>query len=78
VLQVGLYIKLALKGPSMKTDEAIKHFGSRAALAKALGISVAAISQWGDEPPKMRQFQIHTITNGALQALRHKGKINEN
>lgn len=45
----------------MTLDDAIAHFGSRRALAEALGISQPAIAQWGDEIPELRQYQIREI-----------------
>lgn len=52
----------------MKTQEAIDHFGTPAALAEALGITREAIYQWGDEVPEARQYQLHLLTGGKLQA----------
>ncbi len=52
----------------MRTTEAIKHFGSRAELAKALGIEAPSIYSWGREPPPLRQLQIERMTGGALKA----------
>lgn len=52
----------------MKTEEAIAHFDGVAALARALNVSVAAIYQWGETIPLMRQYQIERITGGALIA----------
>jgi DNA-binding transcriptional regulator YdaS (Cro superfamily) len=45
----------------MTTDEAIKHFGTVQALATALGISRAAVYQWGDSVPRLRQFEIEKL-----------------
>lgn len=53
----------------MKTQEAIQHFGGRKIdLAKAIGVSPSAITQWGEVPPMLRQFQIERITGGKLKA----------
>ncbi len=52
----------------MNKAEAIKHFGSSTELAKALGVSKATISQWGESPPIGRQFQIQVITKAKLKA----------
>lgn len=52
----------------MKTETAIKHFGSAAELARALGINRSAVHQWGESPPVPRQFQIQVVTNGQLKA----------
>lgn len=51
----------------MTTVEAIKHFGSAAELADALGVKPPSISQWGERPPVRRQYEIQEITNGELK-----------
>ena len=45
----------------MKTSEGVKFFGNKLAMAKALGLSRAAISQWGDNIPELRAFQIKVL-----------------
>lgn len=50
----------------MTKTQAIKHFGSMKALAKAVGVSYEAVRQWG-EVPELRQYQIERITNGVLK-----------
>ncbi len=45
----------------MSKDEAIDAFGSAQALANALGITVQAVSQWGEDVPELRVFQIKCI-----------------
>jgi len=52
----------------MKTDTAIKFFGSGRALADALSIKPAAVYQWGEFPPPLRQLQIEIVSGGALKA----------
>ncbi len=52
----------------MKKADAISYFNSAAALAKALKISEAAISQWGQNVPQGRAYQIEVLTGGALKA----------
>lgn len=52
----------------MKTRTVVKHFGSKAAVAKALEISRAAVTRWGDDVPEGRAYQIELITGGALKA----------
>lgn len=54
----------------MKTVEAVAHFGNRVRLARALGIEPSAVSQWGEQPPRGRQFQIELLTRGQLKAVR--------
>jgi DNA-binding transcriptional regulator YdaS (Cro superfamily) len=45
----------------MKTQTAIEKAGSIKQLAELLGISRPAISQWGDDVPAMRVFQLKAI-----------------
>lgn len=52
----------------MKTQAAIDHAGATGALAALLGITSAAVSQWGEFPPDARQLQIERVTLGALKA----------
>lgn len=48
----------------MRTKEAIDHFHGASALAAALGLTPAAVSQWGEYPPALRQLQIERIAEG--------------
>lgn len=50
----------------MNKKVAIDYFGSAAKLAKALGVSRSAVSQWDDTIPLLRAYQIEKITNGRL------------
>lgn len=52
----------------MNKSDVIKHFGNATKVADALGISQAAVSQWGKKVPDLRAFQLERITNGALVA----------
>lgn len=52
----------------MKTEHAIKFFGSAKKLADSLGISNAAVSQWGQNVPELRALQLERITEGELIA----------
>lgn len=55
------------KEVGMTKSQAIKHFGSVTALAKALRVTYEAVRQW-DDVPELRQYQIERITLGALKA----------
>jgi DNA-binding transcriptional regulator YdaS (Cro superfamily) len=48
--------------------ELVDHFGSRTALAKALGVSKSAISEWKGVVPKTRAWQIEVVTDGRFRA----------
>ena len=52
----------------MLTRDVIIHFGSQAAVARALGISQPAVAIWQDQPPPLRQLQIERLTGGRLRA----------
>jgi predicted transcriptional regulator len=45
----------------MEKTTAIKLAGSQTALASLLGISQAAISQWGDRVPENRVWQLKVL-----------------
>jgi DNA-binding transcriptional regulator YdaS (Cro superfamily) len=45
----------------MKTQRAIELAGGTKALAQLFGISPSAISQWGDEVPEGRVWQLRVI-----------------
>lgn len=45
----------------MKKETAIKAFGSPAALARALGISPAAVYQWGEDVPRLRVYELREL-----------------
>lgn len=45
----------------MKTDDAIRRFGSAKALADALGIWPQAVYKWGEDVPELRKYQIEKI-----------------
>lgn len=45
----------------MTKDEAIAKAGSKAALARLLGISRSAVSQWGAELPPLQHYRLKEI-----------------
>lgn len=51
----------------MTMKEVVEHFGTKAGLAKALGITPQAVTLWGDRVPELRQYQIQSLTRGALK-----------
>lgn len=54
----------------MTTKEAIEHFGSVRQLAHAIDLATAAIYQWSEYPPELRQYQLEVLTRGKLKAQR--------
>lgn len=53
----------------MTKCEAIKHFGSVVRLAEALDIKPQAVSQWGEQIPMRRAYEIERLTEGRLRAM---------
>ena len=51
----------------MKKQDAINYFGNIKKLAEALSISSPSVSQWGDQIPLLRAFQLEKITQGKLK-----------
>lgn len=52
----------------MRTEDAIRFYGSQSALARALGIAQASVAGWGEYPPGGRQLQLEKITRNKLKA----------
>ena len=52
----------------MNIQTAIDHFGSREALAAALGVGRTATYWWGDTIPENYQYKLQVITDGKLVA----------
>lgn len=52
----------------MRTSDVIEHFGSQAAVARALKIKPPSVAGWGDVVPPFRQLQIEALTGGRLRA----------
>lgn len=50
----------------MKKSDVIAHFGGVTATAKALGIKKSSVSQWGEEIPKGRAYEVQVMTEGKL------------
>ena len=51
----------------MKTQDAIKYFGSKAAVASVARLTRAAVSQWGDRVPLGTAGLLEKISNGKLR-----------
>lgn len=51
----------------MKTNDVFLYFGSKTKTGEALGITKAAISQWGEKVPPLRAYEIERLTNGELK-----------
>lgn len=51
----------------MKKSDVIAHFGGVIKTAEALGIKKSSVSQWGEEIPEGRAYQIQVMTGGKLK-----------
>ena len=49
-------------------SEIFQHFGSKAAVAKTLGISPQAVHNWGEKIPAEAALKLELITKGELRA----------
>ena len=52
----------------MKKNDVITHFGTMTKAAEVLGLTKSAVSQWPDEIPQRRAYEIERLTNGKLKA----------
>ena len=46
---------------NMKSEDVFKVFGNKSKVARALGLTRAAASWWGDEVPLLRQYQLREL-----------------
>lgn len=51
----------------MYKKQVIDHFGTQRAIAKALGISDAAVSQWKEVIPEKDAYRLQVVTEGVLK-----------
>lgn len=51
----------------MLKRDVIAHFGDLKNIANALGISVSAVSQWGDIIPEKNAYRLQDITDRKLK-----------
>lgn len=51
----------------MRKQDVIAHFGSGRAVAKALGISDSAVSQWKELIPEKDAYRIQVLTEEKLK-----------
>lgn len=51
----------------MTKQQAIKWAGSATKLARLLGLSDGAVSQWGREPPMLQQYRIQSLSDNRLK-----------
>lgn len=51
----------------MRTVDAVRHFRTKAEVARALGITRASLTDWGELVPVLRAAQLERITAGHLR-----------
>lgn len=51
----------------MYKKDVVNHFGTQRAVAKALGISDAAVSQWKEIVPEKDAYRLEVATSGVLK-----------
>ena len=51
----------------MRKTDVINHFGSKSAVARALGITPQAVSIWPERVPELRAYQLEQLTGGQLK-----------
>lgn len=56
----------------MTPNDLLKHFGSKAEIARAFGVKLPSVTDWfaTGEIPEVRQYQAELMTSGALRASR--------
>ncbi|EKO3640520.1 hypothetical protein F7U67_002064 [Vibrio metschnikovii] len=47
--------------PPIKTEDAVKFFGSKQKVADAVGTTHSAVSQWGAYVPDSRTYEFHFL-----------------
>lgn len=52
----------------MKTEDAIEWAGSKLELSRVLGLWPQTVYNWGDYPPKAKQYEIEVKSGGKLKA----------
>jgi transcriptional repressor of cell division inhibition gene dicB len=50
----------------MRKADALAHFGSKAAIANALGITRPAVGQWGEVIPYFSALRLEELSEGEL------------
>ncbi|MCQ9326933.1 Cro/CI family transcriptional regulator [Neisseria dentiae] len=51
----------------MRTKDVIAFYGTKIAVARALGISPSAVTQWQEVVPEKQAYRIQILTGGKLK-----------
>jgi len=52
----------------MKKSDVVAHYGTASRAAEAMGVTKASFSQWPEEMPQLRAYQVEILTGGQLMA----------
>lgn len=52
----------------MKTADVISKLGGNREVARLLGITHSAVSQWGEQPPRLQQYRLHYLRPDLFEA----------
>lgn len=58
----------------MRTDDAVDIFGTKDALAKAIGISPSAVYQWGDDVPLSRRQSVRLAMRARAEEMEREAE----
>lgn len=50
----------------MRVKQAVKHFESKANIARALGVSRSAVTRWGEVVPVKQALKLKSLSKGKL------------
>ena len=53
----------------LKTSDAIAYYGTKSALARAVGVNRQAVQQWGEYLPDDKAWYLHYITGGKINVF---------
>ncbi|WP_414716610.1 Cro/CI family transcriptional regulator [Thalassolituus sp. UBA3500] len=62
---------------TMNKTEAIQYFGNASRLASALDITRQAVSNWPEEIPRGRQYELQALTGGVLKVTPKKAQTKD-
>ncbi|HEX2652109.1 MAG TPA: Cro/CI family transcriptional regulator [Xanthobacteraceae bacterium] len=51
----------------MLTKDVVRHFGSKANIARAIGVTPGAVTNWGDIVPETSVWRIERASRGKLK-----------
>jgi len=59
----------------MRTEEAVEFFGDRITLARSIGVSASAVTQWGEFVPSSRVKSIRMAMRERADHLEQQAKL---